>query len=345
MSTTSKALAAIAIMATIVTPARAADVYGGESYKDGPGPEYRQPGHGGFYISGTLGYAWTDREYSRTIDREVGVDVKLPTKNVTQEDIDHVADELTKAGVAHRGNLVPGGNLIIPLLGDILKFGTDDDANGFTYGAGVQYLFHNGGRYGVSIGADVEGYGNGESKYKHTDLAGKISGGNLLGDHGGCGGPGTGCAGEDSPFSQSGTASVDRQFDIDLVLMGHIFITDRLAVHAGGGISFARAEVCGTNKSGSTNPMLIKAFDTGFCDDDFAIGGVIKGGLQYWLAENVTIGFDATAKWHGFEASGDSYNSVNLDRAGDIKLYGQSSDTVEADDVVVGAKGRLSVKF
>jgi hypothetical protein len=322
------------------TPAIAADVYSGGSTKDAPGEVYAaSTGRGGFYISGTLGYAWRDTEYSRTIQREVGADVKIP-KDAKQEEIDELAKELTDEGIAHRGNLVPGGNLILPLAGDILNLSDEDDNNGFVFGAGVQYLRHTGGQFGLSIGADIEFYGEGESKFSHTDVAGKISSGNLIGDFG-CGG--TGCAGEVSPFPQSGVASVDREFDVDLVLLAHWFVNDRFALHAGGGVSFARADICGANFSGATSPILTKAFDTKFCDDDTAIGPMVKVGFDWWMTDRMRLGVDVTGKWHDFSASGDAYNSVELGR--DISIYGQSHDTIEADDVVWAAKGRLSIKL
>lgn len=291
---------------------------------------------GGFYIRGDLGVANGDRDVSRTIDREAGLGID--TTGIDPAIVQDAQDQLAANGVNSRLN---GSTLEIPLIGDRLGLSGQDDFSAVTFGGELQYLWRPTRSLGVSLAVGVTGYGDNETTFSHSGATGVFTGGTVadaLGQFTNCALPT--CAGDPSPFAQSGFVKFERDYDIDLLPRVHWFVSDRLALNAGVGLSFAKASFKGVNAS---DPGLNDVFGTAINHDDSAVGVVVSAGFDYWLTDRITFGGEANYKRHEFEAHASNGDSATI--AGPVSIYGRSNDSVNIDDDVWTLKARVGIKL
>jgi opacity protein-like surface antigen len=139
-------------------------------------------------------------------------------------------------------------------------------------------------------------------------------------------------------FDSEGFTKVERKYDIDLVLKAHYFLRDRWSVYAGGGISYARADISG----GSRNSLA--AYDNEFKNSESAFGYVVVLGSQYWITENIIAGLEYNYKEHSFDLggsttrTGDAADSARAD-------YTVAGDRGSADDRLHIVKGKVGLRF
>jgi opacity protein-like surface antigen len=337
-----KTLMITASVLALTSGAQAADFRG--SVKDEPVFSSPAPSanRGGFYIRGDLGIANGERDISRRIDREAGIDLDVTGEKA--EDVQDFRDTLSGFNVP---STLDGNTLSIPLIGDRLGLSDRDDFSSSVFGAEALYLWQPGnGRMGFSVGLGATFYGDAESRMSHAGANGKFVGGTALADFqaGGfeCSDIGT-CAGDPSPFSQTGTLHVERDFDIDLVGRIHYFATDRLALNAGLGVSFARANLSGVNVS---DQGANEAFGTRFDEDDTAIGLIATVGADYWLTDRITIGASYDYKHHEFSADASSRASTPLGGPNSpVSIYGKSHDSADVEDDIHTFKAKIGFKI
>lgn len=326
-------------VALMAAPAMAADLKSSPQRRvadDLPTPPISQGpinNHSGFYVSGSLGVAEIDRSVDRSVNRERGVDQTIPA-NATQAQIDATVQQLKAAGVDVRGELVPGGNIVLPVERDHLGLSDNGDLSSTVFGAEAGYLYAP-SRIGFSLGVAATFYGDADSGGSHSGELGSQSGGTVS-----C--PKGACVGTPSLMgAQSGAYEVDRDFDIDLIARAHFFVTDRLSINAGGGLSLARASISGA--SGADIPTAINGYGAEFDEDDTSIGYVLTFGADYWLNERVTIGATYEYKRHDFSAGGSS--SASSLPANGAFAYEQSSDHVSVEDETHTIKAKIGFKL
>jgi opacity protein-like surface antigen len=340
-----KKIGLAALTAVLMTSgsAYAADVYQqGGGLKDESPAEYRNNGRGGFYIKGDLGIANINRDASVNVDREVGLDAPVPDSDgdgdIDDVDKDALSASLDAASIPHRFG--DSDNVLVPLIGDRLNGVDGVDLDTMTFGGEVSYLFHRpSSRFGFEIGLGITGYSDAESSHGYLNENGKLVSGTLISDNAGCAGIGA-CAGDESPFTQSGAIKFDRDFDIDLIGRVHYFATDRLALNVGGGVSWARGNITAANLADNA---FLSGLDTSMDEDVSSIGFVLTAGATYWITNNITFGFAYDYKQHTFDADASAADSVPL--GGGASIYGISSHNVEVEDQVHTLKARLGVKL
>ncbi len=318
-------LTATALSALLIGAASAADVYSSGSLKDsGFGPSVSNS-RAGFYATGLLGYSWGNRDIRQTVNRELGIYAEVPPAPARED---------------FEGEGAGGTTASLPLIGDVLNNAGDADIGGFVYGAEVSYLFHNGGRFGFEPAVGVTFYGDDSGGIAHSEKAGILQA-NL----------GKGL--EDvaaSPFTQSGFASAERDYDIDVLLRGYYFVNDRLALTLGGGVSIATADVCGSSRmDGVTggdplSDIAISAFNTQGCKSDTSVGPMVEAGFKFWATDRVSVIGRVDAKWHEFGADIKSGAELPFGESG-AGLYGNSTNHIEVDDVMWSAKAGVSIKL
>jgi len=344
----------------------AADVYGGQSYKDKPVETFADPtvSRSGFYITGALGVANGDRSIDRGIGRgvDLGIDADL-NGDGTVDPAEEAAlqQAATQLGTVGIPSTLSDAGLNIPLIADRLNLNDSDSFSSAVFGGGVSYLvqFPN-SRWGVSLGLDATVYNNAESSEHHTDAVGQFTGGTALADFnvGGanCSTLNTGtCAGEPAvlfgvPLTQSGTLSFDREFDIDVPIKLHL-LSGQWGFNVGAGPSWARGSLSGGNAptdglSSAINgvlPGFSKGLTTKFDDDDTALGFVVTAGVQYWATDRLVIGVQGDYKHHTFEFDAASSNTSTL--GGPISLTSHAKDSVEVEDDVYSVKATVSYKL
>ncbi len=343
-------LTATALSALLIGAASAADVYSAGSLKDsGFGPAVSNS-RAGFYATGLLGYSWGNRDIRQTVNRELGIYAEVPPAPAREDFEGEGAEEAYEAAKADydaqvkafeaMGGQLNGTTASLPLIGDVLNNAGDADIGGFVYGAEVSYLFHNGGRFGFEPAVGVTFYGDDSGGIAHSEKAGILQA-NL----------GKGL--EDvaaSPFTQSGFASAERDYDIDVLLRGYYFVNDRLALTLGGGVSIATADVCGSSRmDGVTggdplSDIAISAFNTQGCKSDTSVGPMIEAGFKFWATDRVSVVGRVDAKWHEFGADIKSGAELPFGESG-AGLYGNSTNHIEVDDVMWSAKAGVSIKL
>lgn len=299
----------------------------------------------GFYISGSLGVAEIDRSVSRSVERNINLDVN--TTGATAEEIADAQDELAEFGIP---SAVNGNTLSIPLIGDRLGLKDSDELSATVFGGELSYLYHPGGRFGFSLGLGGTVYNDAESSHAYAGQAGKFVGGTAASDFSVPTSPTTNftcadvatCAGDPSPFPQSGFVTVDRDYDIDLIARVHFFATDRLALNIGAGASLARAKVSGGNFSGGTG-VVADAFDTSYSKDDTTVGLVLAAGVDYYLTDRITVGLDYNYKRHTFEI--DSSSGATLPLGTEAALSGGSKVSDEIEDESHTIKAKIGFKL
>jgi opacity protein-like surface antigen len=304
---------------SISTAALAADL-GGGSFKDGI--EY-SASHSGLYITGSLGIANGNRDISRDITKEVGrfksdkCGADRKCKDDSKTDVDETADN-TEEDVRYE----------TPFITDLFTFKDGDDFRTVAGGAEISYMFQPvGTRFALELGVGVNFYGNNETTHNFTNGVPQIVGGENI-----CCGLDVG----DNAFNKAnGTLSVERDYDIDLVMRGHYFVTDRLAFNAGIGASIAAAKIKGSHTTDAPNA---DAYATAFDDTDHSIGYVLTAGALYWVTDNITFGVQYDYKRHDF--------NVDTDRTTDTDpIYRRVTDHVGVEDEVHTVKARLGIKL
>jgi opacity protein-like surface antigen len=296
----------LAIFASV--PALAADI---GSTKDDPiFGETRSSlvSRSGFYINGSLGIAQGDRDIAGGITGErFDADVVAPAK---------VGDPITyKEGAS--------------LVNHAMSFGGADEIDGTVFGGGASYLLHiPGSRVGIELGLDGSFYSDNETTLgftgKPTDRPGT---------------PGS----APSQDTTTGSVNFQRDFDIDLVAKGHLFVTDRWSVYAGGGLSWARASADGGHSNtnavrvaGELDPIYVNNYD----ENDSSFGYVLVAGTQIWLTDRITIGAEYSFKKHDFSFDA---SSSKLDLPADAIRH--SSDSVDVEDELHTIKAKIGFRL
>jgi opacity protein-like surface antigen len=354
ISTSAIALAA----AFLASPASAADI-GRGGMKDAPVIQYseeRNSNHSGFYIKGDLGISSIDRDVSRTVNRGIDLDVSDPAYTalldgadgsapdgvVSEAEKDAASAQLDTVKIPHSFG---DDNLTIPLIGDKLNFGDNADIDSFVFGGEASYLYQiPNSRFGFEIGIGVTAYSDADSTHGYVGANGKFVSSTALADADFGGGPictglGT-CAGDTSPFSQSGIIKFDRDLDIDLVGRFYYFATPNLALNVGGGLSWARANITAANVD---DTGFVSGLDTKIDKDVSSLGYVLTAGATYWATDRITIGVAYDYKHHTFDAKGSATDSLDL--GGGVSLEGHASDRIEIEDDVHTIKARIGIKL
>lgn len=300
--------------------------------------------HSGFYITGSLGIASGDRDMSRTIDRNV--DLELDTTNYDADDIAEAQAELAAVGVPSSLN---GNVLNIPLIADRLGFGDSRDVDSTVFGGELSYLWHMPSRrLGFEIALGATFYNDDATALSHSGLAGQYVGGTALADFNFNQGQFTcadiqTCAGDPSKFTQTGIVTFERDFDIDLIGRVHFFAMDNLSLYAGAGPSFARGKVKGFNVDDTLAANGRNDLSTSFDEDVSSVGYVLNLGAQYWATPRITVGLDYTYKQHDFDASTSGSFAEPIHEG--VDLVGASRDRVDIEDGIHAIKGRIGFKF
>jgi len=336
----------------------AADVYGGQSYKDKPVEVFADPAmnRGGFYITGHIGAASGDRDINRNINR--GVDLGLDVTGIDPADVTDAQADLAAVGIP---STLDGNTLTLPLIGDVLGINDSDSFNSAVFGGGLSYLWHRpDNAIGFSVGINIDGYGDNETVTGHANETGVFTGGTALADFNFGGGANctllATCAGQPAvlfgvPLTQSGALAFERDFDIDLPIKLHWFATNRLAFNIGAGPSWARGSLKSSN--GPTDPIsgaingVLPGFSGGLTtninDEDTSLGYVLTGGLQYWATDRLVLGVQGDWKQHTFEFDAASSNTATL--GGPISLTSRSREHIEVEDSTFSVKGTVSYKL
>jgi opacity protein-like surface antigen len=294
---------------SISTAALAADL-GGGSFKDGI--EY-SASHSGLYITGSLGIANGNRDISRAITKEKG-----------HFDLDNCGDDAACGdGDATTDDVV---RTETPQIADLLTLRDGDDFRTVAGGAEISYMFQPvGTRFALELGVGVNFYGNNETKHNFADETPQIT----------CCGS---LVGRDARNSADGTLSVERDYDIDLVMRGHYFVTDRLAFNAGIGASIAAAKISGSHTADGFRHA--DDYATAFDDTDHSIGYVLTAGALYWVTDNITFGVQYDYKRHDFNV--DTARTTDNDVS---QTYRTVTDHVGVEDEVHTVKARLGIKL
>jgi opacity protein-like surface antigen len=304
---------------------------------------------GGFYIRGDLGIAQGDRTTERTITRDLNGELTVDPLVWGPTAPDDVADALNDANVPFSRD---GNNFLIPLIADQLGYGDDQSWDSMVFGGELAYLYAiPNSRFGVEIAAGATFYDEDDSTTStgHMNAAGRYLGGTAASDFvagaSTCADFGT-CAGDPSHFTQSGFASVHRDYDIDLLLRGHLFAAPNLSIYVGAGPSWARANIAGVNAPdiGQIPAPIDGFYPTAFNDTESSLGYVLNAGLLFWATDRITIGVDYTYKNHDFDTS--ASNSGSFNAIPDVlSLSGGANDRVSVEDEVHAIKARLGFKL
>jgi opacity protein-like surface antigen len=323
-------------------PALAADLGGPDSPMNGHSTEYTPTNswsRSGFYVTGTLGIANGDREISRTVTRDVGLE--LNTIGADPDDVQDFSDALSAASVPHTVN---ADNLFIPLIADKLSGATSDEFDSLVFGGEVSYLYQlpQAPRFALEVALGATFYDDAASSQAYAGAVGAYTGGTAAADFssGGfdCSDIGT-CAGDPSFYSQSGFVKFDRDYDIDLIGRAHYFLTERFAINAGVGVSWAQASVSGA----STVDGTYEGLNTKFDKDTSSIGYVLTAGANYWITDNIVLGVAYDYKRHTFDVNTSASDSFDL--GGGNSLIGGANDSVDITDDVHTIKARIGIKL
>lgn len=357
MKSISKILCVAAAFAALASPSLAADIFTSGAYTSDV-PKVSRISRTGVYLKGDLGIANGDRDISRTIRREGTVNANEAALDDAFGNGDGTLDEAEKADIADAmatlnipGSFNADNGLSIPLIGDIAKFGADDDfTENFIFGGEISYLVSQpGSRFGFEVGIGATFYGDNETVINHVGLPASYVGGTAASDFvvgtDDCSTINT-CAGDTSHFgTQTGSLSVERNYDVDLVFRPYLFATDRLGLYATIGASVAEATAKFSN--GPSGPLLNANLDEGLTtnrkDTDHSIGLVLGGGAQWWVTDRIVAGVDYTWKRHEFDFNADSGATQEL--GGGVDVGVSANDHVTVKDSVHAVKGRIIIKL
>lgn len=276
----------------------------------------------GFYINGAIGWATTDRNIRGRIAGEKYEAIEVLPEG--DEAVRAMADEIAADPVFTEGNL---------LVDHIMGFGGSENVDSFVFGGGVSYLFHMPStRFAVELGLDVTGYANNETKLSFTGISTDY--------------PGTDDE-KPSEDTTSGSVKFRRDFDIDLVLKGHFFLTDRWSIYGGGGLSYARASIKGghsnTNEytqGDDLDPIYVNSYD----DKEGSFGYVLAAGTKIWINDKISLDLDYNYKNHKFDFGGSSsaYDAGANNGYGAIR---NSHDKGETEDDTHTVKAKIGWKL
>ncbi len=324
MTRTISALLGVSLM--IASPAMASDIFGkGGSVKDTPGETYSAVSRSGVYITGALGFAGGDRDINSTINGQKNY---LGTPCEGEEDG-------CENGFRKEYELGDGQVAGPVIFTDRLVNAFSDDVDALVFGGELSYMFHlPSQRFAVEFGLGGTFYGDNETKRSTggtptvTSLGDEFPS-NRYPD-----------VGEPNVYNQTGQLSFERDFDIDLVAKGHVFVRDNLSLYAGAGFSWARASLKGSHVS--DYGFAEGAFSNGFKEDDASLGYVLLAGVQWWATDRITVGLEYSYKEHEFDFSAGGAMDAEVGRG----AYRYSvSDKVDVEDKLHAVKGRVGVKF
>jgi opacity protein-like surface antigen len=301
--------AVLALLAGLV-PAAAADVY---STKDTPSVVSIDPvasNVAGIYVHGHAGLYTGTRDVSRRIDRESGDVLPGTPDNPETPDVDESA---------------PG--LDVPLFQSFIDDGGSHDLEGAVFGGSVSYLLKvPSSRFGLEVGVNLDWYNDNETRQGFDGVQS------------------TATLGTPPASLSSGHVTFQRDFDIDLVAKGHVFLSDRMSVYAGGGLSIAFANASGASaRDGDFSEAEVaqnSPYATRFDDDQTSLGYVLLAGFQFWATDRLVIGGEYNYKVHDFDFSGGS-RGLNVD--GDY--YRSATDRLDVEDEVHSFKVRAGYKL
>lgn len=341
--------------------------------RNDPAPDYAEPAgvyvnHTGFYIGGSLGIANGDRDIRQDIrtqkdclyeGQENGEAAPFDGSQNTQghnqnntffnswaeikngdhliANCDDTADEFSFAHV---------DDIFSPVLGpliykDLLGLSNSDSWDAITYGGEVSYLYQiPTSKFGLEPVLGAVFYGDNETVYD-IDGSGIIQDVNAFGA-----GVGYGAVDDlNNHVVHSGESSFERKRDIDLIMRGHYFVNPDLSIYAQGGASWAKAKFSTSHATGYNEGSTAEGvFDNAFSQSDTSLGYVIGGGLQYWVAPNVTFGVDYTYKHHEFEFGSGNSTDAQYSGGGQLYRYGVSDD-ISVDEDIHAVKAKLSIKL
>lgn len=345
------------------TAANAADVYQGGGLKDAPYTPDKFVATG-LYIKGDLGIANGDRDIRQDI--RTGKNYLYETneegevlgecwgdykrENVTKiECQDRLGDGFEEDDFrphpVHQTEYDDGlFSLGDSIYTDLLKVPFSDDFSTAVFGAEVSYMQQiPNSRFILEGGLGVTFYGGNKTTFDFGPSAGTIqSTDGVVGEI---------YRGEDDLnrfVEHTGTTSFERDYDIDLILRGHYLVTDRLTIHGGAGISWARAsaKTAHTTDYDAGGPAE-GVFDNSFKDTDTSIGPVLVAGLTYWATDRITIGAEYSYKNHEFDF-GDSKTTDSQYRYEHdhrtVYRYNVSDD-ISVEDDVHAVKARIGIKL
>lgn len=303
--------------------ASAADIYnqGGGSLKDGPAPYSERSDHTGWALRGFVGYASGERDIKSEANAFLNCTnaYELSEDPVTREaelkEIEAFVKEANDHGVlASASNDGTLAKIVIPILGAFFNNSDNDDFNSFVFGGEVEHLWHR-GQFGLGLAVGVTAYADADSETTFANVPTFFERGTLTnpanGENNGFDGP--------TGLTVSGFASVERQFDVDLVVKLYYFPAPDLAFHIKAGPSIAKAKVKGGVSIDGTDASLE------YENDDVSIGYVVGAGVTKWWDPNWSTTAEVDLKGHSFSANGkksvdlgDSYccDQVSLDAAG-----------------------------
>lgn len=308
--------------------ANAADIYhqGGGSLKDGPAPYSERSDHTGWALRGFIGYAMGDRdiksEANAFLNCRNAYELSEDPEDREQElkDIEMFVADANKAGVfASASNDGTVANIVVPILGAFFNNSDSDDFNSLVFGGEIEHLWHR-GQFGFGLAAGVTAYGDAESKTTFAKVPTFFERGTATNPDDGANHGQNGETG----LTVSGFASVDRQFDIDLVAKLYYFPTPDLAFHVKAGPSFAKAKVKGGVSVDGTDASLE------YENDDFSIGYVVGAGVTKWWSPVLSSTLEVDYKAHSFDANGKKSESL-----GEVHCF--------CDDLTVDAAGSTDV--
>lgn len=272
----------------------------------------------GFYIRGDLGLTTGDRDASASIAGQ-------------KNNLDALDDGPEVKNGEPVAGLIDDGMVFRDLLAGRLS----DDIDAGVFGGEVGYLwqFPNNRKWGLELALGATIYGDNETA---TAFGGDpiITGkgpdfpANIYPN-----------VGEANIYSQVGSVSFERDFDIDLIPRLHFFPANNLSIYAGVGLSWARGSLDGKHAS---DYLVAGAFDNSINDDDTSLGYVLNLGGTWWATDRLTFGLDYTYKKHEFDF--DAGRSSDGAVRNSAYRYSVNSN-VDIDDEVHAIKARIGYKI
>lgn len=348
------------ILMLLIKPAPAADVFSAKDSIARTAPVSAGPiDPSGFWISGIAGMTWGNREITRTIDRSLGLDISneglqmLPADG--PDDGTDVSAEEAAAFLLQEANIPStptAEGLSIPLAADRTRVRGDTDIDSPFFGVGASYLHkRQDSSWGFEIGLDAIFYTDAESSLSHSGAVGNFTGGTALanvsisgdGQTFNCTNMAT-CAGDPSPFPQSGFVTIEREMDLDLVPEIHWFLGPQFSVAVGVGPSLAKASANGHNSTDAiTAPG--RQFATSVDDEDWSLGLAAKASINYYASNRFRITAFGGAKWHEFEFDGASNFREPIGGNPNFTATGSARDKITADDELWMVGIRAAIKL
>lgn len=316
------------------TGAHGADVYSQGSIKDSGFAEPVSHSRSGIYLTGALGWASIERDASASIKNQKN---ELGTVCASED------DDCGDVGDFNQADELVAGQVAGPLVfSDALSGRASDDQSAMVFGGELSYLFHlPNQRFALELGLGGTFYTDNESSVSFAGIptiTGTAAGGPVFGY------PDIGEAHDEN--ATAGHVSFERDYDIDLVAKGHVFVTNNLSLYAGAGLSWAQASMNGSYGSTYATayglPAAEGVFDNSFSDDDSSLGYVLMAGFQWWATDRIVIGGEYSYKAHEFDFSAGKTTDAIVSR--EAYRY-NTNGTVEVDEDVHAFKLRAGLKL